>query len=322
MLPGATLLVMTAVAAAPQLPALGPHHGLLAQAGGMDLELVVGPERIALYPLDPTLAPLPIVTADQITLLCEGHPTLKLLPASDHFEADNPYGVGAPLTFGAVIQEPSSARAARFAFVPTEASTFHDHRPYHGGMVGMVGDRHLELAVVPSGKDAELQLYVTDAYRQPIPLAGLSASATVNDGKELPFQATAGSFIARVPQSKGPLDVHAEVRFPGEAQLVSMDFYVEKAQGPAKAGDTPVDVKVTSGGFVPKRIEAEAGKTVKLRFTRTSRDTCATQVVFPGLGVTRDLPLDKPVEVDVVVPKGALAFTCGMHMLKGSVVGL
>jgi hypothetical protein len=321
MLPTAPLL-LAAITAAGALPALGPHHGLLAQAGDLDLELVVGPERIALYPFDAKRAPLPIATTDQITLLCEGHPSLKLLPASDHFEVDNPYGVGSPLTFAAVVQQPASALAARFAFVPAEASTFHDHRPYHGGMVGMAGDRHLELAVVPSGKQAELQLYVTDAYRRPIPLAGLSASAVVNGGREMPLEAMAGSFVGRVGQSKGPLDVHTEVRFPGEAQAVSMDFYVDKAQATATAGDAPVDVKVTGGGFVPKRIEATAGKTVKLRFTRTSRTTCATQVVFPGLGVTRDLPLDKPVEVDVVVPKGALAFTCGMHMLKGSVVGL
>jgi plastocyanin domain-containing protein len=61
---------------------------------------------------------------------------------------------------------------------------------------------------------------------------------------------------------------------------------------------------------------------VRLLFTRTSRDGCGKQVVFPSLGVTRDVPLDKPVEVDLVAPKGELAFTCGMHMLKGSVVGL
>jgi hypothetical protein len=305
-----------------QVPALGPHHGLLAQVGDFDLELVVGPERIALYPLDGRLGPLPIAAADQITLVCQGHPSLKLLPASDHFEADNPYGVGSALVFGAVMQQPAGALAARFAFVPAEASTFHDHRPYHGGQVGMIGDRHLELAVVPSGRQAELQLYVTDAYRQPIPLAGLSASAQISGGKAIPLEATAGSFVGRVPEPKGPLDVHTEVRFNGEPQPVSMDFYVEKAQAPATAGDAPVDVKVTGSGFVPKRIEAAAGATVKLRFTRTSRDTCATQVVFPGLGMTRDLPLDTPVEVEVVVPKGALAFTCGMHMLKGSVVGL
>jgi len=322
------------ISAAAPLPTLGPHRGLLAEAGGLDLELVIGPERIALYPLaagtgdradsGPTgaLKALPLVAGDRVTLVCAGHPALQLLPASDHFEADNPWGVGAALTCGAVMQQPAGSLAGRFAFVPAEASTFHDHRPYHGGIVGMVGDRHLELAVVPSGRGAELQLYVTDAYRQPIPLSGLSARAQVGDRPAITLQAMAGSFVGRVPPSQGPLDVHTEVQFPGEAQPVSMDFYVEKTAGPTKAGDAPVEIKVTGGGFVPERIEAPVGRTVKLRFIRTSRDGCGKQVVFPTLGVTRDLPLDQPVEVDLVVPKGGLAFTCGMHMLKGSVVGL
>jgi len=319
--------------------ATGPHRGLLAKAGDLELELVVGPERIALYPLDSKLTPLPLVPSDRVTLVCEGHGTLQLLAASDHFEADNPYGVSSPLTFGTVVQRATGAEAARFTFSPAEASTFHDHRPYHGGMVGMVGDRHLELAVVQSGKEAELQLFVTDAYRQPIPLAGLTASAQVNDGAEMTLTPIAGSFVGRIPQAKGPLDVHTAVRFPGEAEPVSMDFYVDKTQQspqggnapisaragarpiPARAGNAPIAVRVTASGFVPERIEATAGRTVKLRFTRTSRDSCGKQVLFPSLGVTRDLPLDKSVEVDLVAPKGELAFTCGMHMLKGSVVG-
>ena len=304
----------------------GPHRGLLAKAGDLNLELVVGPERIALYPLDAHLAMLPLVASDKVTLVCEGHAALSLLAASDHFEADNPYGVSTPLVFGAVVQRATIAEAARFAFNPAEASTFHDHRPYHGGIVGMVGDRHLELAVVgsngPSGKQAELQLFVTDAYRQPIPLAGIIARARVDDRPAIDLAPVAGSFVGHVPQAKGPLDVHVEVRFPGEAEAVSMDFYIEDKPAPAKAGNGPIEVKVTGAGFVPERIEAAAGRTVKLRFTRTSRETCGKQVVFPSLGVTRDLPLDKPVEVDLIAPRGELAFTCGMRMLKGSVVGL
>ncbi len=328
MTPTVMSLALTVLAAAPLLT--GPHRGLLARAGDLDLELVVGPERIALYPLNAKLEMLPLVASDQVTLVCEGHGMLALLAASDHFEADNPYGVGSPLTFGAVVQRAARAEAARFDFSPAEASTFHDHRPYHGGMVGMVGDRHLELAVVPSGKEAELQLFVTDAYRQPIPLAGLSARATVNDHIQVALQPIAGSFVARLPQAKGPLDVHVEVRLPAEPAPVSMDFYVDKTaeaqaeKGPvsARAENAPIAVRVTASGFVPGRIETTAGHAIKLRFMRTSRDGCGKQVVFPALGVTRDLPLDKPVEVDLVAPKGELAFTCGMHMLKGSVVGL
>lgn len=41
----------------------------------------------------------------------------------------------------------------------------HDHRPHHGGMVGMVGDFHLEV-VAESGR---IRVYVTDVCRAPLP---------------------------------------------------------------------------------------------------------------------------------------------------------
>ena len=321
-----TPLSLALLAIAP-LPRLGPHGGLMTTAGAGVLELVVGPERLALYPLDSSLSPLPLEPRDQVSLLCLDHPALPLLAATDHFEASNPYGVEKPLTFAAILQRRDSVLAARFAFDPTEASTFHDHRPYHGGMLGMVGERHLELALVPLGRgggasaESELQLYVTDAYRRPIPLAGLSALVQIGEGRAVPLLAAAGSFVTRLPRSKEPLDVHTEVRFPGEPEPVSMDFYLEQQPAPAQASTGRIEVRVSGGGFTPARIETSAGAPLKLRFLRVSKETCGKQVVFPALGLTRDLPLRQPVDIDLVAPRGELAFTCGMHMFKGSIVG-
>jgi plastocyanin domain-containing protein len=59
---------------------------------------------------------------------------------------------------------------------------------------------------------------------------------------------------------------------------------------------------------------------VTLVFTRTADDGCGAQLVFPSLNIRRDLPLNEPVEVAFTPTVGTTAFTCGMSMLRGSVV--
>ena len=60
---------------------------------------------------------------------------------------------------------------------------------------------------------------------------------------------------------------------------------------------------------------------MRLVFTRTSDEGCGQQLVFPTLGIRRDLPLNRAVTVDLTMPAtGSVAFTCGMDMLRGSVV--
>ena len=82
-----------------------------------------------------------------------------------------------------------------------------------------------------------------------------------------------------------------------------------------------VEVKASQEGFVPSRIEARPREPLLLRFTRTAEVTCADSVVLAGDPKKHDLPLGQPVDLRVVAPEsGALAFSCGMRMYKGSVV--
>jgi plastocyanin domain-containing protein len=86
------------------------------------------------------------------------------------------------------------------------------------------------------------------------------------------------------------------------------------------ASDT-VKVTVNNEGFVPGAIRAKQSQPLTLVFTRTSDQTCATQVAFPELNVTKDLPLNTPVSVQVPTDKArTLTFQCGMGMYKSSVV--
>ena len=94
------------------------------------------------------------------------------------------------------------------------------------------------------------------------------------------------------------------------------------ADAPPVVGPGAV-VKITADdqGFHPANFKAPAARPVRLEFTRTSEQTCATAVVFPALKIRRDLPLDKPVAIDITMPaSGSIAFVCGMDMFKGSIV--
>jgi hypothetical protein len=82
-----------------------------------------------------------------------------------------------------------------------------------------------------------------------------------------------------------------------------------------------VDIDVGEHGFTPSEVDVKKGEATTLVFTRTSNSTCAFEVVFPDLNVTKDLPLNRPVAVVVPTDQSrTVAFQCGMGMYKSKVV--
>jgi len=80
-------------------------------------------------------------------------------------------------------------------------------------------------------------------------------------------------------------------------------------------------IEANEKGFSPSTIAVKKGSTTRLVFTRTTADTCATEVVFPDLGVQKSLPIGKPVSFDVPADQDrTLRFACGMGMFSGKVV--
>jgi plastocyanin domain-containing protein len=81
-----------------------------------------------------------------------------------------------------------------------------------------------------------------------------------------------------------------------------------------------VDITVGPEGYSPSTVEAKVGEALVLRFTRKTKSSCLEQVVFPDLKITKELPLDKPVEIAVKAEKaGKIPFQCGMAMVFGKV---
>ena len=101
-------------------------------------------------------------------------------------------------------------------------------------------------------------------------------------------------------------------------------FWLWKAESvaarEAAGGVQVVDVTV-KGGYQPASIEAQAGRTLRLNFTRREATPCGEEVVFPEFGRRAHLPEGDSVSVEVTPTEpGVYEFTCGMNMYKGRIV--
>lgn len=94
------------------------------------------------------------------------------------------------------------------------------------------------------------------------------------------------------------------------------------AVAPVEDGVQTAAVTVGPDGFAPDRIALRAGVPARLVFTRTTDRTCATEVQVPSFGVGKTaLPLDEAVAVTFTPTEaGTFAFTCGMGMMRGTLV--
>ncbi|MCC6649393.1 MAG: cupredoxin domain-containing protein [Polyangiaceae bacterium] len=89
----------------------------------------------------------------------------------------------------------------------------------------------------------------------------------------------------------------------------------------ADSNSATLSITVDGSGYHPTAVRARAGQATRVVFTRTDDLGCGQSVVFPSMGIRKELPLNKPVAVDIVMPaSGVVAFACGMNMLRGSIV--
>ena len=89
----------------------------------------------------------------------------------------------------------------------------------------------------------------------------------------------------------------------------------------AESTGGPIAITADDKGFKPSSVKLKKGVPATLVFTRTSDDTCATEVVFPQLDIKKDLPKGQAVSINVPTDKEqTLTFQCGMGMYKSSVV--
>ncbi len=95
----------------------------------------------------------------------------------------------------------------------------------------------------------------------------------------------------------------------------------QPAPEPTTEAVAPIKVTADGKGFTPRLITAKKGKPLTIEFTRTTDQTCATSVVFPELKITKALPLNTPVLIDIPTDEArTYVFQCSMAMYKSKVV--
>jgi len=147
--------------------------------------------------------------------------------------------------------------------------------------------------------------------------------STVGDQLSVLSGVNAGDAVV----SEGSFGVRAERERLGSRALTGRPASTQHPDAAGKQAAQPthdvqsVSVTVSDAGFQPSQITLRAGVPARLTFTRISDTTCATSIVFASLDVHKDLPLNQPVTVEFTPQRaGEVGFSCGMNMLRGTVV--
>ncbi len=93
------------------------------------------------------------------------------------------------------------------------------------------------------------------------------------------------------------------------------------AQVAAGAGGTPEITVVVRGGYTPAAIRVEHGRPVRLVFDRQESAGCSEELVLPEFGIRKYLPPHQKTPIELTPQRpGTYEFTCGMGMLRGTLI--
>src|SRR5689334_19041330 len=88
----------------------------------------------------------------------------------------------------------------------------------------------------------------------------------------------------------------------------------------ADAGVQEVEILV-DGGYSPGTIELKSGVPARLIFNRQENASCSEEVIFGDFGIARKLPAFEKTVIEFTPNQtGKFTFTCGMGMLRGTLL--
>lgn len=88
----------------------------------------------------------------------------------------------------------------------------------------------------------------------------------------------------------------------------------------SSAGVQEVAVTVQRG-YSPAVIEVKRGKPVQLHVYRAEEASCSEELLMPDFHIRRQLPAFQTTLIELIPEQtGRFEFTCGMGMLRGSLV--
>jgi len=85
------------------------------------------------------------------------------------------------------------------------------------------------------------------------------------------------------------------------------------------AGVVQVPLTISNTQYQPAALNIPADKPVRLVIDRKEDNACSSQIVFPQLGITKDLKANGITTLDLPATKaGSYTMTCGMGMMSGT----
>ncbi len=103
-------------------------------------------------------------------------------------------------------------------------------------------------------------------------------------------------------------------------------WFFAAGQAPAAAAAAapggPAEVVITvDSGYSPAVVQVRQGERVRLVFDRKDTSSCSEEVVIPAFNVRQFLPSGERTIVEITPTEaGRFPFTCGMSMLRGSII--
>lgn len=92
-----------------------------------------------------------------------------------------------------------------------------------------------------------------------------------------------------------------------------------KTRLPGKAQSATVTL--TDKGYQPRSLKLRRGIPARVTFIRKIEETCGKAIAIPQYNIRRELPLNEPVVLEFTPNKaGEFNFTCGMGMLRGTLI--
>lgn len=86
-------------------------------------------------------------------------------------------------------------------------------------------------------------------------------------------------------------------------------------------GPRVIKMEVTPDGYVPPKLQVKKGEPLELRITRTTNDTCATEIIIEGTSINAPLPYKEEVTVRWTPEKtGSVKYGCHMEMMISGVL--
>ena len=131
--------------------------------------------------------------------------------------------------------------------------------------------------------------------------------------------------VAAVFPKAGRYKLWLQMQVDGHVETTPFEVRVsESLKTAAKVTKVPagaMEIRITSNGYEPMNVAVPANRKVTLAFLRSGEPNCGTKVVFPELGLTKEIPLGGMALVEIPPsPSGELRFTCGMGMYRGRLV--